>query len=232
MKLKAAFLLSAIVSAILLVTSCGGGSGGDGGGTSQTPPQQTTPDSGGGGSTSGTSTGNGGASCPTPGPSSDTAITSSYDAPLVYLAQPGPITATLLTTPAPDPSSSFSTSYVFQDQSHNTIVQDLGITSNDIPGKSVMTVSIPGQPAGIPIVLGTHVSSGITVFGTVILTGWVTGSNFSCCDGQPKVRAQVEFGANNTAIVTYGGSSPYLPNRWATNPLRIQFTNVTSSYSL
>lgn len=148
-------------------------------------------------------------------------MSSSFDAPELFLAQPGPITATLLATPAPDPNSSFRT---FIPGGSN-----LGsFTSNDMVGKSVTTTPIPSQPAGAPIIVFTDVQSGRTAFGARITTGWPSSINYTCCDIEPKVRAQVSFGANNTAIVTFGGPSRFLPDSWANNPVRIQLTNVTA----
>ena len=60
-----------------------------------------------------------------------------------------------------------------------------------------------------------------------------------CCSGsriakpgQPNLAAQVSFGANNTAILSFGRVSEFLPASWANAPLRIQLTNVTGSCSL
>jgi hypothetical protein len=144
----------------------------------------------------------------------------SFDAPMVFLAQPGPITATLLATPARDSSwAPFRTSYSF---SQNIRIGDLGISSDDSVGKSVTTVSIPGQPPGVPISFSAHFRNNRGAFGTNVMTGFVYENGFACCDGPVRVPAQVSFGANNTAIVSF------LPDDGVTTPLRIQLTNVTS----
>jgi hypothetical protein len=148
-----------------------------------------------------------------------------FDAPMVFLAQPGPITATLLATPAHDSSwSPFSTNYSFANPKQT--LGDLGITSDDTVGKSVTTVSIPGQPAGVPIVFSAHFNNNRGAFGTTVITGFVYengAGGHGCCDGPVRVAAQVTFGANNTAIVSF------LPDSGGpTTPLRIQLTNVTS----
>ena len=60
------------------------------------------------------------------------------------------------------------------------------------------------------------------------MTGWPREINFICCYGQPKMRAQISFGQNNTAVVTFGGASQDLPDVWTANPLQIKLTNVTN----
>jgi len=221
------------IAGALGVAACGGGN------ETANPVNESSGITGGGGTTT---TGNSGAStasgtvrvgsCNTgalemAGP----AISASYGAPLVFPAQPGPITATLLATPAPNNTGgSFVTYYgVSQDVSQNTRLNVLGITSQDSVGKIVTTISIPNQAAGVPIIFAAHMSSGCAVFGALITTGWITENNFSCCDGSVKAPAHVSFGANNTAIVSFGSRSHYLPDTWADNPLRIELTNVTSS---
>ena len=147
-----------------------------------------------------------------------------YDAPMVFLAQPGPVTATLLATPARDWSwGHFNTYYMSQGAGG-----DLGFTSDDRVGKSVTTVSIPGQPPGVPLIFSTLVTSPLTAMGSLVSTGWVYENGFSCCDGIVRVPAKVSFGANNTAIVTFDSLGGTLPDNWSTTPLRIQLTNVTS----
>lgn len=141
---------------------------------------------------------------------------------MVFLAQPGPITATLLATPTHDSSwAPFSTYYRFA-----TELRDLGITSDDSVGKNVATVSIPAQPPGVPIVFSAHFNNNLGAFGTEVMTGFVyenAKNGGGCCDEIARVAAQVSFGANNTAIVSF------LPDSGGpTTPLRIQLTNVTS----
>jgi len=233
MKLETALLRAMGAAALLLVAACGGGSAdnggssGNGSGQTQADASRSTPPTG--GTTSSASTGGSGTSCPTP--SSSNRFTE-FDAPLVYLAQPGPITVTLLATPAPVRDSSFTTFLVFKDQSQRTVLRHIDISSNDAVGKTVLTESIPAQPAGIPIIFGAHVNSGFSVFGVNITTGWVTGNDWTVGDGQPNLAAQVSFGANNTAILSFGRVSEFLPASWANAPLRIQLTNVTGSCSL
>lgn len=205
------FKIALLASAVLLVASCGGGTSNDGGSSG----------SGGTGNTS--STGN---SCqaqtPAAPPDADVSISSSFDAPMLFLAQPGPITATLLATPAPDPDSTFRT-YI----PGGSNVGDF--TSNDRAGKTITTAPIPRQPPGVPLIALTEVQSlrgGAE--GTDVMTGWPNSMGFTCCDGRPKARAQIEFGANNTAIVTFGGPSRFLPDSWTATPLRIQLTNVAA----
>jgi hypothetical protein len=154
-------------------------------------------------------------------------ILSSFDAPMLYLAEPGPVTATLLATPAPDPQSAFTTNigWLEAGQFHGIL---LGITNNSSVGTIVTTASIPPQPAGIPLVIGAHVNSGQALFGSEITTGWTLGNQLRCCDGFENWPAQVTFGSHNTAIVSFGGSSYDLPRSWNNFPLRIAFTNVTS----
>ena len=135
-------------------------------------------------------------------------------------------TGLMLATPAHDWSSgSFGTYYKF---SQDPELHGLGITSDDSVGKSVTTVSIPGQAPGVPVIFSTYDVSAHATMGALVTTGWVYESGFSCCDGAVKVPAQVSFGENNTAIVSFGGASPFLPDTWAATPLRIQLTNVTS----
>jgi hypothetical protein len=147
-----------------------------------------------------------------------------FDAPMVFLAQPGPITATLLATPVHDSSwAPFSTYYSFAAQ--NPWLGDL-FTSADSVGKTMTTVSIPAQPPGVPIVFYTHFNNNRGAFGTAVMTGFVYENGkdgHGCCDGPARVAAEVSFGANNTAIVSF------LPD-WGgpTTPLRIQLTNVTN----
>lgn len=148
-----------------------------------------------------------------------------FDAPMVFLAQPGPITATLLARPTYDSNwpPHFSTSYSFT-QNPRPVLGTLGITSDDSVGKSVTTVSIPGQPAGVPIVFSAHFSNNRGVFGTTVMTGFVHENSVfgaGCCDGPVRVPAQVSFGPNNTAIVSFLSDS-------GATPLQIQLTNVTS----
>jgi hypothetical protein len=157
---------------------------------------------------------------------SDSLAWLAFDAPMVFLAQPGPITATVLATPLRDSSwSPFSTYYSFA-QNPKAETRDLGITSNDAAGKSVTTVSIPGQPAGVPVVFSAHFSNNGGVFGTTVMTGFVyenAVNGAGCCDQQRRVPAEITFGANNTAIVSF------LPDIGGpTTPLQIQLTNVTS----
>ena len=233
--MKAAWLATATLGASLLLAACGGGSDGGGQSSNQTQADNSsggatnTSAAGGGSGTSGTM-GSGAANCQAPSglASSDTAVITSYDAPMVFLAQPGPITATLLQTPTPDPSTgSFATAY----RSSGAIGHDLGITSGDVVGKTVTTISFPAQPAGVPIIFQTHATTSVTL-GTIITTGWIGANDYSCCEGFPKVRAEVTFGPNSTAIVSFGSPSPYLPSSWATKPLKIQLTNVTNGCSM
>ena len=227
MDVKATLLAIATAGLLSLIAACGGGSAEPSYGSSASAPS--------GSSSSGSSlppdrTGTVMGSCgskPTITVSwFDDLAWSSFDAPMVFLAQPGPITATLLATPIHDSSwASFFTSYSFT-QNSKPILNDLGITSNDTAGKSMTTVSIPGQPAGVPIVFSAHFNNNGGAFGTTVMTGFVyenAVNGAGCCDEQRRVPAEITFGANNTAIVSF------LPDIGGpTTPLRIQLTKVTN----
>lgn len=234
MDVKAA-LLTAAATCAFVVAACGGGTADPGYGSNASAPSGSSGSgansSGSGGSVSGSPdrTGTVMGSCgstPTVTVSwFDSLSWLSFDAPMVFLAQPGSITATLLATPAHDSSwSPFRTYYSFANPEHT--FGELGITSDDTAGKSVTTVSIPGQPAGVPIVFSAHFNNNLGAFGTEVMTGFVyenTTNGSGCCDEIVRVAAQVSFGANNTAIVSF------LPESGGpTTPLRIQLTNVTS----
>ena len=125
---------------------------------------------------------------------------------------------------------------------------DLAVVPLDGQPNSTRTVTVKGNGKGIQDFVwpdasrptlpyngryqatarAAYVTSGRAPMGTLVSTGWVYGSGFSCCDGTVRTPAQVSFGANNTAIVSFGGAANYLPDSWATTPLRIQLSNVTS----
>lgn len=248
MDVEAALLAMTTGGLISLIAACGGGGEASNsapvqtGSPSAATPQSTTTSIGGASAAGGTN--NNGSAIVNTGPvmgpcGSTTTITRvwpdwpdtlAFDAPMVFLAEPGPVTATLIAAPAHDSSwRGFSTYYDFSQDAIHT--HNLGITSDDSVGKSVTTVSIPAQPAGVPIVFSASVGSDRTL-GTFVSTGWVYGSGVDCCDLIVRVPAQVSFGTNNTAIVSFGGpntpDSWALPDSWSTTPLRIQLTNVTS----
>jgi hypothetical protein len=230
MDVKATLLAMATAGLLSLIAACGG-SADDGGSASTTNGSSGSASAASGSNDSSVHTGD------VMGPCGSTATITvrwdypdwfAYDAPMVFLAQPGPVTATLLAAPAHDSSwGSFTTEYHFS-QDTGYLSWRLGITSDDSVGKSVQTVSIPGQPPGVPIIFSAYVTSVRTAMGALVSTGWLYGSGFSCCDGIERVRAQVSFGANNTAIVSFGGAPDSLPDSWSTTPLQIQLTNVTS----
>ena len=226
MDVKAA-LLTAAATCAFVVAACGGGTADPGYGNNA---GAASGSSGNAGSLSPEHTGTVMGSCgstPTVTVSwFDSLAWLSFDAPMVFLAQPGPITATLIATPAHDSSwSPFSTYYSFA-ENPKAETRDLGITSDDTVGKSVTTVSIPGQPAGVPIVFSAHFNNNRGAFGTEVMTGFVyenAKNGAGCCDELARDAAQVSFGANNTAIVSFQPESG-----GPTTPLRIQLTNVTS----
>lgn len=144
---------------------------------------------------------------------------------MVFLAAPGPITATVLL--APEGNAGFSTYYIFSIGAGGGQYA-LGIFTGDSVGKTVTTIPIPDQGGGVPVIFQAYLS-GPGALGAMITTGWVEANNFRCCGDFLKAPAKVTFGANNTAVVSFASDLSGVPLSWVQRPLQIQLTNVTSN---
>jgi hypothetical protein len=152
------------------------------------------------------------------------------DGPLVFLAAPGQVQMTLLTTPGQGPAPGSSFDIRVYSTADSTLVPTTLHSSQ--PAGTVWTGNLPAQP-GVPLIFLTRVRSPYigAPFGAEIITGWVEGNKFACCDNtQLAVTAKVSFSPDNSAIISFGGLNTNTPTPWTGYPLSVRVTNVRSFF--